>query len=103
MDKRKLFYEIVGIRDRSDDRLYGYWMVDILWTAEDGLPLRDDGARKIKDQVNMPTGSSKEDILAAIEKKRTDLSAVLKLPGIGITIETDQPPDDVLSLIGTQG
>ena len=111
----KLQYTIVGIRNqmprtdwkqgepRPAPTTYGYMIVDLLWSAQDGSPLRDDDATEIPDQVEVPNGAGKDDILAAIERKKKSLYEALAKPGVGITIAPDDVPDALYSLIGTQG
>lgn len=79
-----LICRIVGIRRESAEKA-----VDVLWYADDGSVLRDDGAREIPDQINVPLQASDIDIQVAIEKKREALTDALSRPGVGITLDPE--------------
>lgn len=99
-----LTYKIVNIRDKMQNgQVYGYLAVDVVWSSENGELLRDDGAKEIADQVNVPLGSSREAIIEAVQNKREDLYLALMKPGVGIVVEAEPISDDLNSLIGKQG
>lgn len=114
MTQRNLIYEITGVRDRmprTDQKegeptpaptLYGYFAIDLIWRAEDGLALRDDGAVEIVDQVNVPLEADANYVLATIEAKRQELYIAMDQPGAGITIEPESVPQELLALIGPE-
>lgn len=78
----ELICRVVNIR-----RLGGEKAIDLLWRADDGSVLRDDGATEIPDQINVPLDTNDDEwIEAQIEKKRVALYEALAMPGVGITI-----------------
>jgi hypothetical protein len=75
--------------------------VDVMWRADDGSILRDDGATEIPDQIDVPLSASDDFIKSEIEKKRAALYEALAKPGIGITIDPEPMlPND--GLIGAE-
>ncbi len=96
MQEPQLRYRIVNIRRFGTERA-----VDVVWSLAGGGPLRDDGATEVPDQINVPFAARDQDIITAIEAKRSYLYEALKAPGPGIVIgEPDLPPT---ALIGQTG
>lgn len=77
--------------------------VDVVWHSTDGAVLRDDGAKEVPDQIDVPYLATDDDIAAAIEKKRQDLTWALAQPGVGITLLPESETADFnQALIGKE-
>ena len=78
----KLICKVVNIRRFGSEKA-----VDLLWRADDGSILRDDGATEVPDQINVALDADDNFIENAISRKRDALMEALTLPGVGITVE----------------
>jgi hypothetical protein len=91
----KLICKVVNIRRLDNNKA-----VDLIWRADDGSILRDDGATEIIDQINVALDANDNVIENAITRKRDELTLALAQPGVGITIA--EKPMVVNDLIGRE-